>query len=127
MREAPPVDPLQAGFFMRNTGMAERITFPPLTATTLHLSVLRVGVAFMRWSPALVPHLDDQTVYLVVDDFGRLGRAYRETVVEKNDLETAISDLLFGQYRDPVKVVAFNTFEGWSQDVSEDIAQELRR
>ena len=66
-------------------------------------------------------------MYLVVDDFGRLGRAYRETDVEKTDLETAISDLLSGQYRDPVRVVAFNTFEGWSQDVSEDVAQELRR
>jgi hypothetical protein len=27
----------------------------------------------------------------------------------------------------PIKVVAFNTTEGWSQDVSEDIATELRR
>jgi hypothetical protein len=38
-----------------------------------------------------------------------------------------ILDLLGGQYRNPVLVVAFNTFEGWSQDVSADIAQELRR
>ena len=28
---------------------------------------------------------------------------------------------------DPARVVAFNTSEGWSQDVSTDIAQELRR
>jgi hypothetical protein len=27
----------------------------------------------------------------------------------------------------PIKVVAFNTTEGWSQDVSEDIATELHR
>jgi hypothetical protein len=43
------------------------------------------------------------------------------------DLETVILDLLDGQYKDPVRIVAFNTFEGWSQDVSTDIAQELRR
>jgi hypothetical protein len=43
------------------------------------------------------------------------------------DLETVIVDLLHGQYNNPVRVVAFNTFEGWSQDVSEDIAQVLRR
>jgi hypothetical protein len=63
----------------------------------------------------------------VVDDFGRQGRAYREADVETADLETVIVDLLSGQYSNPIRVVAFNTAEGWSQDVTEDIAQELRR
>jgi hypothetical protein len=63
----------------------------------------------------------------VVDDFGRKGRAYRETDVEAADLETVILDLPGGQYKNPIRVVAFNTAEGWSQDASEDIAQELRR
>jgi hypothetical protein len=80
-----------------------------------------------NWIPSIVPRGDDQTVYLVGDDFGRNGRAYRETDVEAADLETVIVDLLDGQYTNPVRVVAFNTAEGWSQDVSEDIAQELRR
>jgi hypothetical protein len=62
-----------------------------------------------------------------VDDFGAEGRAYRETDVERADLETTIMDLLEGQYRAPVRVVAFNAAEKWSQDVSGDIAQELRR
>jgi hypothetical protein len=81
----------------------------------------------MGWTPSIVPNGSDQNVYLVVDDFGRNGRVYRETDVETADLETVIIDLLDGQYKDPARVVAFNTFEGWSQDVSEDIAQELRR
>jgi hypothetical protein len=81
----------------------------------------------MRWTPSIVPRCDGQNVYLVIDDFGRGGRVYRETDVETADLETVIIDLLDGQYRNPVKVVSFNTAEGWSQDVSEDIAQELRR
>jgi hypothetical protein len=38
-----------------------------------------------------------------------------------------ILDLLDGQYRNPVRIVAFNTSECWSQDVSADVAQELRR
>jgi len=38
-----------------------------------------------------------------------------------------ITDLLTGQYRSPVRVVAFNTEERWSEDVSEDVAAELRR
>jgi hypothetical protein len=65
-------------------------------------------------------------VYLVVDDFGRNGRAYREADVETTDLETVIVDLLAGEYKNPVRVVAFNTAEKWSQDVSADVAHELR-
>jgi hypothetical protein len=79
------------------------------------------------WTPSIVPNGDDQSVYIVVDDLGRSGRVYRETDVETADLETVILDLLEGQYKNPVRVVAFNTAEGWSQDASEDIAQELRR
>ena len=78
-------------------------------------------------APSIVPEGDDQNVYLVVDDFGRHGRAYRETDVESADLETVIIDLLDGQYKNPVRVVSFNTAEKWSQDVSADVAQELRR
>jgi len=78
------------------------------------------------WTPSIVPKGDDQNVYLVVDDLGRNGRVYRETDVEAADLETIILDLLSGQYKDPVRVVAFNTFEGCSQDVLTDIAQDLR-
>jgi hypothetical protein len=35
--------------------------------------------------------------------------------------------LLDGQYSNPVRVVAFNTAQGWSKEVSEDVAHELRR
>jgi hypothetical protein len=79
------------------------------------------------WIPSNVPHGTDQkTVYLVVDDFGRNGRAYRETDVEWSDLETTIADLVSGQFNDPVRVVAFNTAEHWAQDVSKDIALEIQ-
>jgi hypothetical protein len=33
--------------------------------------------------------------------------------------------LLEGQYSAPVRVVAFNTAEGWSRDVTKEIAAEL--
>ena len=80
------------------------------------------------WTPSIVPNGDDQNVYLVVDDFGRNGRAYRETDVETADLETVIVDLLEGQYKNPIRVVvvAFNTAEKWSRDVSADVAHGLR-
>jgi hypothetical protein len=44
------------------------------------------------WTPSIVPNGDDQNVYIVVDDFGRKGRAYRETDVERTDLEAVIMD-----------------------------------
>jgi hypothetical protein len=79
------------------------------------------------WTPSIVPKGDDQNVYLVVDDLDRNGRVHREADLEGTDLETVILDLLEGQYKNPIRIVAFNTTEGWSQDVSAEIAQELRR
>jgi hypothetical protein len=77
--------------------------------------------------PSNVPSGHYQTVYLVINNFGNLGTAFPETDVDKADLETLIGDLMSGQCSDPVRVVAFNTAEGWSQDVSSEIVQELRR
>ncbi len=79
------------------------------------------------WTPSIVPNGDDQTVFLVKDDLGRLGAIWREADAETTDLETVITDLLTGQYKDPVRVIAFNTTEHWARDVSEDVAHELRR
>jgi hypothetical protein len=79
------------------------------------------------WTPSIVPRGDDQNVYLVVDDLGRLGRVWREVDIEATNLETVIQDLLEGQYSNPVRVVSFNTAEKWSEDVSADVAHELRR
>ena len=63
----------------------------------------------------------------MLDDFGRIGWAWRETDVEDTDYETVINDLLEGQFANPVRVIGFNTAEGWSKDVSEDVARELRQ
>jgi hypothetical protein len=79
-----------------------------------------------NWTPSIVPG-EDQTVYLVADDFGRHGRAWRETDVEAADLETIIQNLLSGEYRNPIRVVGFNTAEGRCRDISADVADELRR
>jgi hypothetical protein len=37
-----------------------------------------------------------------------------------------VRNLLEGQYENPVRIVVFNTAEGWSRDVTVDIADELR-
>jgi hypothetical protein len=78
------------------------------------------------WTPRIVPYGADQTVYLVVDRFGRHGSVYRETEVERTDLETIIVDLMSGQFNDPVRVVAFNTLEHWSEDISKQITDEIQ-
>jgi hypothetical protein len=82
----------------------------------------------MHSSPSIVPDADDRDIYLVLDDFGgRLGRAWPETDEERTDREIVITDLMTGQYSNPVRVVAFNTAGGWSRDMSEEIADKLMR
>ena len=78
------------------------------------------------WTPSLVPFGADQTVYLVIDRFAGLGTVYRESEIERTDVETIIADLISGQFNDPVRVVAFNTLEHWSEDVTEYIAFEIQ-
>jgi hypothetical protein len=77
-------------------------------------------------APRLVPYGADQIVYLVVDSFSASGAVCRETEVERADFETIIADFLTGQFNDPVRVIAFNTLEHWSDDVSAAIAAEIQ-
>jgi hypothetical protein len=63
-------------------------------------------------TPPLAPG-DDVTVHIVLNDFGPLGRAYVETDEAKADEATIIENILSGQYSHLIRVVAFNTAEGW--------------
>ena len=65
------------------------------------------------------------TVHLVVDDFGNLGRSYRETDERQADANAVVENLLSGQYFSPLRVIAFNLQEGWVRDVSEDVARTV--
>jgi hypothetical protein len=80
-----------------------------------------------NWTPSIVPGENERTIYLVADDLGKLGRAWREAEYEASNLETVIQDLLTGQYSKPIRVVDFNTAERWSEEISVDVAHELRR
>jgi hypothetical protein len=57
----------------------------------------------MRRSPPLAPGAPqhDVTVHIVVDDFGELGRAYRETDEAEADERTIIDDILTDSIRGP--------------------------
>jgi hypothetical protein len=69
-------------------------------------------------------HTSDVTVYLVLNDYPT-GLAYVETALDEADRETVIRNFLSGQYSNPLRVVTFNAAEGSSQDVSEDVANEV--
>ena len=81
----------------------------------------------MRTSPSITPNGLERDIYLVLDDFGSLGRVWRETDEAGTNRTWMIRNLLEGQYANPVRIVAFNTAEGWSRDVTLDVADELRR
>jgi hypothetical protein len=77
-------------------------------------------------APSIIPSEHD--VYLLLDDFGgRYGRVWRETGDEDTSREAVIRLLLENQYSHPVLIVAFNTAEGWSRDVTSEVATELRQ
>ena len=77
----------------------------------------------MPHSATLVPEEDTRRdIYLVLDDFGSLGRVWRETDEAGTNRTWMIRNLLEGQYENPVRIVAFNMAEGWCRDVTLDIA-----
>jgi hypothetical protein len=76
-----------------------------------------------RSGPSLAPSHDAAT-YLVLDEFPD-GRVFRETDEAEADRETVIEHIVSGQYKKPVRVIAFNTAECWARDVTEDIAREI--
>jgi ATP-dependent DNA ligase len=58
----------------------------------------------MRRSPSIVPETADRDIYQVLDDFGRLGRSWREIDEERTGRETR-----------------YHRFDGWSSHVGSAI------
>lgn len=85
------------------------------------------GVVCVRPDDALPSSRTGIGRSLLENDFGRAGWAFVETDGEYADLGATIVGFLEGQFSTPIRVIAFNTAERWSEDVSEDIAHELRR
>jgi hypothetical protein len=52
---------------------------------------------------------NDVTASIVVEDFGQFGRAFRETDLAEADLNTIVRNMMAGEYRNPLRVVAFNS------------------
>jgi hypothetical protein len=81
----------------------------------------------IRRSPSVIPAETGHDTYLVLDDLGRLGSVRRETNEIDPNRDALIRELLDDQYSRPMRIVAFNTTEGWSRDVTLDVGEELRR
>src|SRR5260370_18220045 len=76
-------------------------------------------------TPMLVPYGADETVYLVVDLLVRQSGILRETKVERTDIETIIAELMSGRFKQPVRVVAFNTLQPRAHDIPAQIAAQI--
>ncbi|AMN44092.1 hypothetical protein [Rhodoplanes sp. Z2-YC6860] len=62
---------------------------------------------------------------MVLGDFGRLTRAWREMDDEQTSEHDVVQAIISGEYTRPVKVVAFDLDERWAGDVTENIARAV--
>jgi hypothetical protein len=67
-----------------------------------------------------------QTIYQVLDDLGKYGHVWSELAENEADEHTVIEWITEGQFKRPLRVIAFNTNEGWSRDVTQEIAWKVR-
>lgn len=67
--------------------------------------VSKRSVCVMPSSATLVPNFD-VAVHVVLDDFGKAGRVYRECDEAQASFGTVVDDLLADQFNNPVRVVA---------------------
>jgi len=65
----------------------------------------------MSFTPSVVRRLTVRSTSCW-NDFGNLGRSYRETDVDDCDRASVVNDLLQGQFHNPVRVIAFNAQKG---------------
>jgi hypothetical protein len=79
----------------------------------------------MTDTPSLVPQSESSDVYLVLDELLTFGRVWRELSEEAANKQAVLNLIANGEFHAPVRVIAFNPAEGWSRDVTKDIAQEL--
>jgi hypothetical protein len=76
--------------------MVPRFAIRPANSYLPAIAVVELRMG--NWTPSIVPSGDGGTVYLVLDDFGYLGRCWRETDTETAaDLDAVIQRLAQGR------------------------------
>ena len=76
-------------------------------------------------APPVVP--DHRVIHVVLDDFGKHGRAIREADENFTNFDDVVENILSGQYENPQRIFAFDPDEGWARDVTAEVATEVRR
>jgi hypothetical protein len=75
---------------------------------------------------SIVPGIEsNRAVYQVLDDLGRYGRVWTELADDEANEPTIIRWIIEGQFKRPLRIIAFNTGEGWSGDVTREIAEKV--
>jgi hypothetical protein len=76
-------------------------------------------------SSSIAPGRSADVVYLVLDDIGPIGKAYREADPGEANEKAIIDNLISGQYSRPRRVVAISLMEGIAHDVTTDVALKV--
>jgi hypothetical protein len=76
-------------------------------------------------SSSIVLGRPGDVVYLVLDDFGPIGQAYRDADPGEDDEDAIVGNLLSGPYSNPQRVVAFSLMEDWARDVTAGVALKV--
>ena len=75
---------------------------------------------------SIVPEIG-HAVYQVLDDLGEHGHVWPEMAENEANEQTIIQWIIDGQFKRPLRVIAFKTEEGWSRDVTYGIALRILR
>ena len=67
----------------------------------------------MTDTASLVPLYENNNVYLVLDELLTFGRVWRELSEEAANEQTVLELIANGEFNRPVRVIVFNTAEGW--------------
>jgi hypothetical protein len=73
---------------------------------------------------SIVPSTE-HTTYLLMDEIGENGNVWREMSEGEANESTIVQWIIDGQFSRPIRIVAFNTDDGWSYDMTRNIATKL--
>ena len=74
---------------------------------------------------SLVPLNEDNDVYMVLDELLTFGRVWREASEEAANEQTVLNLIADGEFRRPVRVIVFNSAEGWCRDETAALGLKL--
>jgi hypothetical protein len=73
---------------------------------------------------SIVPSTE-HTTYLLMDEIGEFGNVWREMAEGEANEATIVRWIIEGQFSRPIRIVAFDTDDGWSHDMTRNIAAKL--